>query len=43
MAEAKLAEKPVAAAGADVLTVKDLQAWYGESHILHGRGRSIST
>ncbi len=36
MAEAKLAEKPVAAAGADVLTVKDLQAWYGESHILHG-------
>lgn len=36
MAEAKLAEKPVAAAGAEVLTVKDLQAWYGESHILHG-------
>ncbi|QIG91560.1 MULTISPECIES: ABC transporter ATP-binding protein [unclassified Bradyrhizobium] len=36
MAEAILAEKPVAAAGAEVLTVKDLQAWYGESHILHG-------
>ncbi|NEU98853.1 ABC transporter ATP-binding protein [Bradyrhizobium uaiense] len=36
MAEAKLAEKPVAATGAEVLTVKDLQAWYGESHILHG-------
>ncbi|WFU59550.1 ABC transporter ATP-binding protein [Bradyrhizobium pachyrhizi] len=36
MAEAKLAERPVAAAGADVLAVKDLQAWYGESHILHG-------
>ncbi|GKQ49334.1 ABC transporter ATP-binding protein [Bradyrhizobium sp. Ce-3] len=36
MAEAKLAEKPVAAAGAEVLAVKDLQAWYGESHILHG-------
>ncbi|MBK5650452.1 MAG: ABC transporter ATP-binding protein [Rhizobium sp.] len=26
----------MAAAGAEVLTVKDLQAWYGESHILHG-------
>ena len=36
MAEAKLAERPVAAAGAEVLTVSDLQAWYGESHILHG-------
>ncbi|MDH2384663.1 MULTISPECIES: ABC transporter ATP-binding protein [Bradyrhizobium] len=36
MAEAKLAERPVAAAGAEVLTVNDLQAWYGESHILHG-------
>ncbi|MHC2463028.1 ABC transporter ATP-binding protein [Bradyrhizobium embrapense] len=36
MAEAKLAERPAAAAGAEVLTVGDLQAWYGESHILHG-------
>ncbi|MGY3697957.1 branched-chain amino acid transport system ATP-binding protein [Bradyrhizobium sp. USDA 3240] len=36
MAEAKLAERPVAAAGTEVLTVGDLQAWYGESHILHG-------
>ncbi|MCC8938152.1 MULTISPECIES: ABC transporter ATP-binding protein [Bradyrhizobium] len=36
MAEAKLAERPAAATGAEVLTVKDLQAWYGESHILHG-------
>ncbi|MBR0935538.1 ABC transporter ATP-binding protein [Bradyrhizobium jicamae] len=36
MAEAKLAEAPAAAAGAEVLAVKDLQAWYGESHILHG-------
>ncbi|UFX48433.1 ABC transporter ATP-binding protein [Bradyrhizobium sp. 41S5] len=36
MAEAKLAERPVAAAGVEVLTVNDLQAWYGESHILHG-------
>ncbi|KWV61205.1 ABC transporter ATP-binding protein [Bradyrhizobium macuxiense] len=36
MAEAKLAEKPAAAASAEVLAVKDLQAWYGESHILHG-------
>ncbi|MBR0801023.1 ABC transporter ATP-binding protein [Bradyrhizobium jicamae] len=36
MAEAKLAEAPATAAGAEVLAVKDLQAWYGESHILHG-------
>jgi len=36
MAEAKLAEAPAKAAGAEVLAVKDLQAWYGESHILHG-------
>ncbi|PAY06239.1 ABC transporter ATP-binding protein [Bradyrhizobium sp. UFLA03-84] len=36
MAEAKLAERPAAAAGAEVLTIQDLQAWYGESHILHG-------
>src|SRR5260363_177427 len=36
MAEAKLAERPVAATGAEVLTIQDLQAWYGESHILHG-------
>jgi len=36
MAEAKLAEAPATAASADVLSVKDLQAWYGEAHILHG-------
>ncbi|MBR0756355.1 ABC transporter ATP-binding protein [Bradyrhizobium jicamae] len=36
MPEAKLADKPATAGGAEVLSVKDLQAWYGESHILHG-------
>ncbi|MBR0696094.1 ABC transporter ATP-binding protein [Bradyrhizobium lablabi] len=37
MADAKLAEAPAkAAGGAEVLSVRDLQAWYGESHILHG-------
>src|ERR1700743_1744792 len=39
MAELKMAEaaaaKP-APAGAQVLSVQNLQAWYGESHILHG-------
>src|SRR6185369_10789950 len=25
-----------AAAGAPLLAVRDLQAWYGESHVLHG-------
>jgi branched-chain amino acid transport system ATP-binding protein len=37
MSELKMAESPsVVAAGAPLLAVKDLQAWYGESHILHG-------
>jgi branched-chain amino acid transport system ATP-binding protein len=42
MADLKMAEtgatKSAAAsnAGATVLSVRDLQAWYGESHILHG-------
>ncbi len=37
MPELKMAEAPAAKpAGAPVLAVKDLQAWYGESHILHG-------
>ena len=38
VAEATAAPKPAAApgAGAEVLSVQNLQAWYGESHILHG-------
>jgi len=37
MPELKLAEAAVVkAAPAQVLAVQDLQAWYGESHILHG-------
>src|ERR1700742_1029293 len=37
MAEAKMAERTVTAAGrAPVLAVENLEAWYGESHILHG-------
>ncbi|MBE0694957.1 MAG: ABC transporter ATP-binding protein [Aquamicrobium sp.] len=35
MAEAAVAMK-TAAASAPLLVVKDLQAWYGESHVLHG-------
>src|SRR5277367_2487022 len=34
--EAATAAKSAPGAGAPVLSVKDLQAWYGESHILHG-------
>jgi branched-chain amino acid transport system ATP-binding protein len=35
--------KPVeAAAAAPLLTVRDLQAWYGESHILHGVGFDVA-
>ena len=37
MPEMKTAARPAAqAGGAQVLSVRDLQAWYGESHILHG-------
>jgi branched-chain amino acid transport system ATP-binding protein len=37
MAEATTLERPAATgAGGALLTVRDLQAWYGESHILHG-------
>jgi branched-chain amino acid transport system ATP-binding protein len=37
MPEATTMAKPAAtASGAHVLEVRDLQAWYGESHILHG-------
>src|ERR1700744_5353877 len=40
MADLKTADTATAAAApaaaAPVLSVKDLQAWYGESHILHG-------
>ena len=36
MAEAALAARSPAAAAAPLLAVRDLQAWYGESHVLHG-------
>src|SRR4030081_3729950 len=37
MTEAKMAVRTVTAAGrAPVLAVENLEAWYGESHILHG-------
>jgi branched-chain amino acid transport system ATP-binding protein len=36
MPEVKMAEAPTKAAGAQVLSVSNLEAWYGESHILHG-------
>src|SRR2546423_14174266 len=38
MADLEMATKPVSKAGAvaPVLSVQNLAAWYGESHILHG-------
>src|SRR3954462_8940212 len=36
MVELKMAEAAAKTAGAEGLSVSDLQAWYGESHILHG-------
>src|ERR1700760_4710505 len=43
MAETTMAEaKPASGAGAQVLQVQDLQAWYGESHILHGMNFNVN-
>ena len=36
MAEAAVASSVSASASAPLLAVKDLHAWYGESHVLHG-------
>jgi branched-chain amino acid transport system ATP-binding protein len=36
MAEAALATHSPAAGGAPLLSVRGLEAWYGESHVLHG-------
>ena len=36
MPDLKMAEAATKPAGTQVLSVQDLQAWYGESHILHG-------
>ena len=37
MPEVKMAEAPAAkTANGQVLSVQNLEAWYGESHILHG-------
>jgi branched-chain amino acid transport system ATP-binding protein len=44
MAELKMAAatKPVPDAGSAVLSVQNLQAWYGESHILHGMDFNVN-
>jgi branched-chain amino acid transport system ATP-binding protein len=48
MADLKTAEAaaskpaPASGAGSPVLSVKNLQAWYGESHILHGIDFSVN-
>jgi branched-chain amino acid transport system ATP-binding protein len=36
------AAKPASGVGAQVLSVQNLQAWYGESHILHGINFSVN-
>src|SRR5690606_23615323 len=36
MAEAAFATNPQAEAATPLLSVKGLEAWYGESHVLHG-------
>src|ERR1700712_2422559 len=37
-----MAEAATKPAGTQILTVADLQAWYGESHILHGINFSVN-
>ncbi|GBD49823.1 ABC transporter ATP-binding protein [Methylopila sp. Yamaguchi] len=41
MPEALLAERPVPASAAPLLSVDDLEGWYGESHVLHGVGFDV--
>jgi len=47
MPEVKMAaatvKTPAAAAGKKVLSVQNLEAWYGESHVLHGINFSVNT
>jgi len=39
---AQASAKPASGAGAGLLEVRDLEAWYGESHILHGVNFSVN-
>jgi branched-chain amino acid transport system ATP-binding protein len=41
MAETMTQPRPATGAGAPMLEVRDLEAWYGESHVLHGVGIEI--
>jgi branched-chain amino acid transport system ATP-binding protein len=41
MAESVALERPAAGTGAPMLDVQNLEAWYGESHVLHGVGIEI--
>src|ERR1700704_5732811 len=44
MAEAKMADRTIpSAAGSAVLAVQNLEAWYGESHILHGINFNVNS
>jgi branched-chain amino acid transport system ATP-binding protein len=36
MPEAALATRPIASSAAPLLAVRNLETWYGESHVLHG-------
>jgi branched-chain amino acid transport system ATP-binding protein len=42
-AAAATATRPAAAAAKEVLSVQNLEAWYGESHVLHGVNFSVKT
>ena len=41
MSHAMTATPSAAASGAPMLEIRDLEAWYGESHVLHGVGLDI--
>ena len=41
MSDAMTATRPATGLGAPMLEIRDLEAWYGESHVLHGVGIEI--
>src|SRR6201747_2108592 len=42
MSDLKMAEAATKPVGTQILTVADLEAWYGESHILHGMDFNVN-
>ncbi|MGO4837223.1 ABC transporter ATP-binding protein, partial [Rhizobiaceae sp. 2RAB30] len=43
MAEFAIADRPVAVAATPLMAVRGLNAWYGQSHILHGMDFDVAS